>query len=147
MVGEPRTIQLPAGSQVAEVVGPSGNRRRYAPDEISRDGLISFEETTVPGHYQVLAAAHGTPEPVPGAAFAVNVSPKESDVRPLEIEEAQAVLLGTSPNARAPTTLAALARIGKQSIMDPELLPALLLVLLALSFAFESALTARRPGA
>ena len=147
MVGEPRTIQLPAGSQVAEVVGPTGNSRRYAPDEISRDGLISFEDTALPGHYQVRAAAHGTPEPVPGAAFAVNVSPKESDVRPLEIEEAQAVLLGTSPNARAPTTLAALARIGKQSIMDPELLPALLLVLLALSFAFESALTARRPGA
>ncbi|MFO0723719.1 MAG: BatA domain-containing protein [Myxococcota bacterium] len=146
LVGEPRTIQLPAGMQLAEVVGPSGEVRRFGLDEISRDGTVVFDDTRIPGHYTVRAAVRGAPEPVPGASFAVNVDPRESDVRPLEVEEAEAVLLGTAGQGRASTTFAALARIGKQSILDPELLPAALLVLLLLSFFFESALTARRPG-
>ena len=65
------------------------------------------------------------------------------DLRPLGVEEASAVLRGTADQT-ATGRLAALARLGKGTLDDPDALPPLLLALMALAFVIEGLLTYER---
>ncbi len=137
LVGEPRALAAPEKASAVEVTTPRGNTVRLAPGE-------PFTETGEPGHYAVAVSLGGSgAERHPALDFAVNVDPRESDLRPLRPEEASAVLRGTATGG-ATSRLAALARLGKGTLTDPDALPPILLALMALAFVVEGWLTFER---
>ena len=137
LVGEARTLAAPENTTTLVVTTPRG-------EAVDVDVGAAFPTTQEPGHYTVeLAIAGGARERHPALDFAVNVDPRESDLRPLGVEEASAVLRGTADQT-ATGRLAALARLGKGTLDDPDALPPLLLALMALAFVIEGLLTYER---
>ena len=139
LVGQPRIIKAPTGAQRMKVVGPNGREVDWQKGELA-EGTVTFEATALPGLYEVFANFTGAMEPVATEHFAVNIDAKESDLKPLRSEEARAILLGESTETTSAPVLA--SALGRR--FDPEALAALLLVLMALAFVTESALSAFR---
>jgi hypothetical protein len=147
LVGESYSLEAPRGATTLEITDPSGHRSRLrVPPNRSAKAApeVVFEQTKLPGHYQVRVGVAGKFEDAPDLAFAVNTDPRESDLRPVTVFEATAVLMGSSPEVGA-EEMTALARLGQKGWADPETLAALLLALALLAFLLESALTAQRP--
>jgi hypothetical protein len=145
LVGEPRTIRIPAGTTRLSVTGPDGKEKTWEQGELGGSGELAFTDTLLPGHYQVKAAFAGPLVALDAESFAVNVDTRESDLRPLSVDEATAVLLGTATGAHAQTTALARAQ-ALRGLANPELAAGVLLLLMLLSFLVESALTAQRVG-
>ena len=75
-VGETRTVRI---DNPVTVKAPGGREVSIAPE----DGVATFEDTSVPGHYRVrLGEARSN-------AFVVEVSPEESEIRPSEVQESE----------------------------------------------------------
>jgi hypothetical protein len=96
-VGEPRTVRLEEGEELAALVGPDGRERRRG--ELERAGLkeegggLRFVPRE-PGLWQVKVAAAGAERVEPRLAFAVAFDGRESDTRRLRPEELTAWLGG-----------------------------------------------------
>ena len=146
LVGEAREIRVPKNASGVEITAPDGTTTRLKRTLSGADGTLSFADTTLPGHYAVAALVGGQVEPIPGERFAVNVDPRESDLRPLSIEEATAVLTGTADASGDVAAASTVASIARGALGHPEKVAAWLLLLVLLAFALESALTAQRPG-
>jgi len=144
-VGEPHLLAVPAGASSIVVRPPEADPIQLSPTQET----AAVEGLEKPGHYTVeVAFGRGALERRPELDFAVNVDPRESDLRPLSTEEASAVLRGTAPGTEGNSRWSVLARIRRGTLSDPDALPALLLVLMLLAFALEGALTAeRKPSA
>jgi hypothetical protein len=146
----PRSIAVPAGALRVEVRAPDGKTRTYPVRTPDADGKsvgapprAIADDTALPGHYRVEVDLPSGREPLPAADFAVNVDPRESDVRPLDADEARAVLLG---EARPDEVAAAGAPAPRgPSLSSPEALSGALLALMLVAFVVESLLTTRRP--
>ncbi|MBK6688084.1 MAG: BatA domain-containing protein [Deltaproteobacteria bacterium] len=145
LVGEVRELRVPSGVTSLRVIGPDGQETEVT--SLGQESeLARYTETTRPGHYRVEASSGGAWEPLDSESFAVNVDTKESDLRPLPLEEAMAILQGTS-NTGAPEAQSALARARALSgALSPELLVTILLTVMAVAFVLESLLTAQRLG-
>jgi len=146
LVGEPRAIRVPRSASGVDVIGPDGARTRLSRTLTGAEGTLAFGDTAIPGHYSVSAVVGGQTEPIPEERFVVNVDARESDLRPLSVEEATAVLTGAAEGGEtvAQSTVASIAR---GAIGHPEKVAASLLILMLLTFLLESALTALRTGA
>jgi hypothetical protein len=144
LVGQPRELHIPAGAQEVTVIGPDGSERRFGAEELEA-GKLAFTQTDLPGQYRVEAVFAGPPEPLRGEDFPVNVDPAESDLRPLSVAEAQAILLGTTPDADPEVAASAVRSKLLGGGLSPEALVGALLALMVLSFLLESALTTSRP--
>lgn len=144
-VGEIRELRIPAGLTEVRVTRPDGQSEELAVSD-PEAGALRYSETHQPGHYRVEGRSGGAFEPIEGESFAVNVDTKESDLRPLPLEEAQAILQGTSNagSAEAQTALARARALG--GALSPELLVTVLLVVMALAFVVESLLSMQRLG-
>jgi hypothetical protein len=98
-VGEPRTLRLEPGEELAALVGPDGRERRRA--ELERTGLkedggaLRFAPR-LPGLWQVKVTAGGAERAEPRLAFSVAFDPRESDTRRLRPDELTAWLGGAS---------------------------------------------------
>ncbi len=144
LVGQSREVRVPSGVQAVRITGPDGQDKTWSASQID-SALLRFDDTDLPGHYRVEAAFTGAMEPLPAEAFAVNVDPRESDLRAIAESEAKAVLLGTSVGEETPSTSSLRAR-ALSSGMNPQQIAGLLLLLMAAAFLLESALTGRRRG-
>ncbi len=143
-IGERREIQVPEGATRIVVRGPDGKETAWEGPELAGPSL-AFAGTALPGHYQVEAAFAGPLEPVEGEGFAVNVDTRESDLRPLSVEEAEAVLLGRREgDGEAKAT--ALTRAKALGDVSPEALATILLLVMIGAFVLESILTAQKIG-
>ncbi|MEM7677802.1 MAG: VWA domain-containing protein, partial [Myxococcota bacterium] len=140
VVGQVRTIRIPSGAMRLRVTAPDGRETEWASSDI-KEGAVRYEDVKMPGHYTVEASFAGSWAPVDEEHFAANIDSKESDLQPLSIEEAYGVLLGASSSAQDRPAMAA-AGLGRS--FDPEALAALLLLIMALAFVTESALSAIR---
>lgn len=145
LVGEPRRVRVPSGAQVVRITAPDGSERTWSQGEIDSAELV-YDGTDLPGHYRVEAAFVGPMEPLRGEDFAVNIDPKESDLRPLSEEEAQAIVLGSAELGEdGEAHRASRAQILSAGV-SPEQLAGLLLLIMAAAFFLESLLTGGRPG-
>ena len=140
LIGQTRQIKVPRGAQELMVVAPDGRETRWNSSSLDA-GVVAFDGTELPGHYQVSAAFAGAMEIVGSETFAVNVDTRESDLKPLSIGEAQAILKGQARQAEGATRVAS-ASIGQR--LDPEALAAILLAIMAIAFVAESGLSALR---
>ena len=141
LVDQPRVIRVPDGARRMKVEGPDGREVVWDAPDLA-NGRVTFEGARQPGFYFVFAAFAGSMEPIASEHFAVNVDTRESDLQPLSAEEAQAILLGEATEASASPKIAAAAGFGRG--FDPETLAAILLMMMALAFMAESALSALR---
>lgn len=99
-VGQPVTLELPAGSSLLSVVRPDGQQvalEALPGDDVSGGRRAVFRQALVPGHYTVIetAGAEGaspgsgadrsasSPLLRPELSFSVNVSELESDLTPM----------------------------------------------------------------
>jgi hypothetical protein len=146
LVREPRTISIPQGAVAVEVISPDGKSTRWTQADLSGAGEVKFEKTEVPGHYQIRVSYAASAEPVSAEGFAVNVDPRESDLRALSADEATAILMGTAAPGEEQDRVASVARLRVDGFTSPDAIAALLLVLMLAAFILESALTAQRPG-
>lgn len=144
LVGQPREIRVPAGVQALQVTGPDGREKTWSAAEID-SALVRFDDTELPGHYRVEAAFTGAMEPLRAESFAVNVDPRESDLRAIPESEAKGILLGTTAGEESQSSANLRAR-ALSSGMSPQQMAGLLLLIMAAAFLLESALTSRRPG-
>lgn len=145
LVGEIRRIRIPQGATRLSVTSPEGQESVFLGAEIG-GGELEYSGTQVPGHYAVKAAFIGPLDPLEGEGFAANVDTGESDTRPITVEEAAALLLGTGSAApRASGTVLERAQ-ALAGLANPEAVAGALLLLMLLSFLLESALTAQRIG-
>ncbi len=98
-VGEPRTIRLEDGEELAALIGPDGRERRRS--ELERAGLkeegsgLRFTPREA-GLWQVKVSAGGAERVEPRLAFAVAFDSRESDTRRLRPEELTAWLGGAA---------------------------------------------------
>ncbi len=140
LVGQPRVILVPDGVHRLVVEAPDGRRSDWGRSEMD-EGRVTYDRTQRPGHYRVLASFAGALEPLPSEHFSVNVDSRESDLKPLSVAEAQAVLRGeaTDPSRSTKPVVTAL----RQSV-DPESIAWFLLLAMALAFVAESLLSMRR---
>lgn len=144
-VGDTRVIRLPPGTTRLSVTGPDGKERTWEQAELGSSNELSFTDTTLPGHYLVKAASVGALAPLDGESFAVNVDTRESDLRPISVDEATALLLGTAAGAH--TQVAALTRAqALRGFANPEVAAGALLLVMLFAFLMESAFTAQRVG-
>lgn len=141
LVGQRRIINVPDGAQSLRVVAPDGREQRWTGEALRGDTII-FDQTQVPGHYRVDAAFAGLMEAVPTESFAVNVDPRESNLRPLSEDEALGLLRGQASDGEQPRLAASGQAFGQR--VDPDALAALLLALMAVAFVIEGALSAMR---
>ncbi len=140
LVGQPREIRLPGGIEGLEIIGPDGTRTEFDKTQLAQDTL-RFEKTALPGHYKVLASFAGPAEELRKENFAVNLDPRESDLRPVSLEEGQEILAqGGGGTATKRSTLGALGKL------SPRFLVGLLLLLMAFAYIIESSLTGIRIG-
>jgi hypothetical protein len=98
-VGEPRTIRLDEGEELAALVGPDGRERRRS--ELERAGLEAAAgglrfTPRVPGLWQVKVASGGVERLEPRLAFAAAFDARESDTRRLAPDELTAWLGGAA---------------------------------------------------
>lgn len=136
LVGETHPIPVSRDATFVRVRGPSG-------DDVSvpvTGGVAAFEGADQPGHYRVFTAEGA---PLEEAHFAANVDVAESDLRPMRLEEAEAILVGGASGAARATTIRELTLDDGWS---SERWVTLLLALMAATFLFESLLTTRRIG-
>jgi hypothetical protein len=144
VVGERREIAVPEGATRMLVRTPSGGETTWETPELAT-GHVTFSDTSIPGHYEVQAAFAGPPETIESESFAVNVDTRESDLRPLSVEEAEAVLLGRREGEVAEKQ-SALARAKAIGDVSPEALATILLLVMVGAFVLESLLTAQKIG-
>lgn len=142
LVGDPRALVLPDGTSAVEIVRPDAQTVRLSPDA---KGKLQVTDTALPGHYRVLLASNGAPEAAPELDFAVNIDASESDLRPLTVQEATAVLTGAVEQG-GDSPIASAASIARRTFASPERVAGWLLLVMLLAFAMETLLTARRPG-
>ncbi|MCK6547828.1 BatA domain-containing protein [Myxococcota bacterium] len=146
LVGDARAVRVPPRTTRLTVLAPDGRETTWTAAELTNAVEVQFEGTTLPGHYQVQAATTGALEPVPSESFAVNVDTRESDLRPISVEEAAAVLTGTAEAAADASASAIVRARALRGLTSPDALAGLLLVVMALAFLVESALTAQKIG-
>lgn len=145
MVGEPRTIFVPRGAMALRVTGPDGTETTWEQSELDQ-ATLTYDRTGLPGDYRVDVSFTGAFEPLWAEYFVTNADTRESDLRPLSLEEATATLLGASEGATE-EQISALARArALTGTMSPETLVGLLLMLMVLAFFVESMITAQRIG-
>jgi hypothetical protein len=142
LVGDTRVLEVPPEATRLEVRGPEGRVHRYGRAELAR-GRIEFAHTDRPGPHAVEVAIDGELRPFERESFAVNVDPIESDLRPVDAEQAAAVLRGDATLGEGQLAVASRAFARR---FDTENLSSLLLLLMGFAFLFESALTALRVG-
>jgi hypothetical protein len=135
-VGEPRTIRLEEGEELAALIGPDGRERRRG--ELERAGLEEQDGAPrftprEPGLWQVKVSADGAERLEPRLSFAVAFDPRESDTRRLQPDELTA-WLGGAAHARVEGD----ARAGAAGAQVP--LWSILLVLGVLAFFLEGLL-------
>ncbi len=140
LVGEPRQLKVPSSATRLVVTSPAGKETAWERTELQTSKVL-FKGTQVPGHYEVEVAFAGPLEPLASERFAVNVESRESDLRPMPLEEALAVLQGSEINPKDKTKLRSFG--GR---LNPESMAGVLLLLMVLAFVFESALTAQKIG-
>lgn len=143
VLGDRHTLSLPRGTRSVEIVAPDGDTRRFELDPEEDRPQLVYGEANLPGHYRVRVGSLGSFDEKPELAFAVNVDPRESDLRAIRAEEALTVLKGGAGGA-PPSPLPALAQLGADPFSRPEALAMLLLLLALVAFLGESALTAER---
>lgn len=143
VLGERYTLELPRGTRGAEIVAPDGTTRAFELSPEEDPPQLSYGEAPLPGHYRVRVGSRGSFEEKPELAFAVNVDPRESDLRIIRPEEALTVLRGGAPGD-APSSVSAIAQLGADPFSRPEAVAMLLLLLALFAFLGESALTAER---
>ena len=145
LVGQARDITVPDGAERLEVTGPDGRSQYFGVSELD-SGTLRFTGTSLPGLYQVVAVyPGGESQTLERASFAVNIDPVESDLRPVSVDQAEAILRGEASPLDA--------RVGNQAEVsqsnvhwNSQNLVGLLLALMGLAFVFESGLTAVRTG-
>src|SRR5207244_1771106 len=121
LVGETRPIRIAAGMTRLVITGPDGRETDWDQSRLGAGGEVSFVATDAPGHYTVRAAFAGPLAPLEGESFDVNVDTHESDLRAISVEEATAVLLGTSSGTRAESTALARAQ-ALRGLANPDLI-------------------------
>lgn len=141
-VGEALDIEVPPGATQLEITSPSGAAAVFRQSDLSA-ATVRFANTSVPGHYRARAAFGGELVDFDRASFAVNVDPIESDLRPFEVAEAEAILRG---DAAVTETGSAVAGTRATRRLDARTLSSLLLLLMGMAFFVESGLTALRTG-
>lgn len=142
VVGQSREVRVPAGATRLMVIAPDGRESSWEGSEL-RAGTVSYVRTTIPGHYQVQVGFAGPLESLASESFAVNVDTRESDLRPLSVDEGRAILLGTREGEGEARS--AIAR-GKLGDVSPETIATILLILMVGAFLLESLMTAQRIG-
>lgn len=146
VVGDVRELIVPVNATRMTVTAPDGRETELSRSPDDKSDTLSFPETRIPGHYVVRAGAGTQLEVIGEESFAVNVDGRESDLRPISIEEATGILQGTTEvGAQAESGAIARAR-ALRGLANPELATALLLVLMALAFVAESVLTGQKIG-
>lgn len=143
LVAQPRTLAIPPGAQSASVRGPDGQEQTFSRHDFP-GGSLRFDTTGLPGHYRVQAAFTGAPELLRGESFAVNVDPRESDLRAVGPGEARTVLSGDTERDRTGPAWATAANLGGR--LSPGVLLRALLVAMVLAFLLEGLLTSQRIG-
>jgi len=103
--------------------------------------VAAFGETQRPGHYLVRT---GDGRELSEEHFAVNVDGAESDLRPLDLDEAELVLVGGS--SEVARTVTAETMSSSKDGWTPQSWVTLLLFLVAATFLVESLLTVPRVG-
>ncbi len=136
LVGEARVLRAPPDAPALQIVSPSGESTIV---EVV-DERATFSGTDEPGHYRVLLAGSAG-LPLPDEHFAVNVDPAESDLRPLDREEANLLLSGQAGASDGPSLVSALT---EGSGLSAEVLAGLLLAAALLFFVTESLMTTQR---
>lgn len=146
LVGDPRPIRIPKDASRIVVTAPDGQEVEWTGAALTAGPEVSFAATTRPGHYKVSAVTRGALEPLDDEGFDVNLDPRESDLRPLSVEEAAATLHGTAdlPPDASPSAVARSKAL--RGLSSPEGLVSALLLLMCLAFVLEGALTAQRVG-
>lgn len=143
-VGEAVDLEVPPGATQLEIVAPSGAATVFRQPELASAGeAVRFSATDVPGHYRARAAFGGELVDLDRASFAVNVDPVESDLRPFEVAEAEAILRGETAVSETEPSTAGTRRTRR---LDARTLAGILLLMMGLAFVVESALTAVRTG-
>ena len=142
-VGDVRDILVAPGVTQLQVSTPSGSTHRFGLAELN-DGIVRFSSTDEPGFYTVRASFGKELLPVPSSSFAVNIDPAESDLRPINVEEAKAVLRGEASVENQ--AAGSVARRQTSGVFSREQLSRALLVIMGFAFLLESALTAMRTG-
>jgi hypothetical protein len=147
VVGETRKIHVPQGATRVSVTGPDGKERTWDQSELGMEDEIQFTDTQLPGQYAVKAAYAGPLLPLDGESFSVNVDTKESDLRPISVDEATAILMGNAPGAKSAEAATAIARAqALKGFANPEFAAGALLLLMLIAFIGESLLTAQKIG-
>jgi len=142
IVGDTRELRIPNTARAARVVLPDATEIEVELPS-PPTGTAVFSRTELPGHYRVEAAFVGDFEPLADETFAVNLDPRESDLRPLSIEDARAVLDGDGERPENSVLSRARALSGN---LSPEALVGILLLIMLAAFILESALTAQNIG-
>ena len=142
-LGERHTVPLPRGTRNVEIVAPDGTSQSFDL-AAEQDGFeFVFASATMPGPHKVRLGSLGTMSEEPTLAFAVNIDPRESDLRAISVEEARTVLEGDAGD-RAERVMPSLAQLAETPFSRPEALAMLLLILACFAFVGESLLTAER---
>ena len=137
LVRQTRELKVPRGATRLVVLAPDGETTHWEQSELASQ-TVPFTETNLPGHYRVQVAFAGPLEDHPSEHFSVNVDTQESDLRPLEEDEARAILLGVTDSQ--PRAMASGVR--HLSDVTPDTIATFLLLLMACAFVLESLLTA-----
>lgn len=145
IVGEPRVLNVPRGAMALRVTGPDGEETIWEQSELVT-AQVQHTKTELPGDYVVEASFTGNFEPLEAERFVVNADTRESNLRPLSIDEATAVLLGTAEGATDGEASALARARALTGSLSPEALAGLLLLAMVLAFFVESAITAQRIG-
>lgn len=146
LVGETRRIRVPPGATRLAVSAPDGKERVWEQTDLGVEGEFPFRDTQLPGQYTVRVAFAGQLGPLDAESFAVNVDTRESDLRPISVEEASAVLLGNGAAGHADTATAIARAQALHGLANPELVVGVLLLVMLGAFLLESLLTAQRIG-
>ncbi len=142
IVGDTRELRIPNTARAARVVLPDATEIEVELPS-PPTGTAVFSRTELPGHYRVEAAFVGDFEPLADETFAVNLDPRESDLRPLSLQDARAVLDGDGERPENSVLSRARALSGD---LSPEALVGILLLIMLAAFILESALTAQNIG-
>lgn len=145
VVGEPRMIAVPRSAMALRVTAPNGDETTWEKSELNST-TVRFDGTRLPGDYRVDVSYTGTFEPLEGERFVANADTRESDLRPLSIEEATAMLLGTAEGATSAESSALARARALTGALSPQTIVGLLLLLMVLAFFVESVITAQRIG-
>jgi hypothetical protein len=79
-VGEQVMLEVPAGEERLEVVGPRGARAVFDREELADRRQVRYADTARPGIYRVIDVAGGARREREESAFAVNLDPRGSDL-------------------------------------------------------------------